>query len=154
MPSFIRHPKNFWIGIIFLAFGTAAIVIGQDYEMGSAARMGPAYFPIVLGGILAAVGAIGVARSAFASGDPIGRLHLKELALVLAAVLLFGILVRGAGLAPATLVMTVMSAYAGPKFQIGKALLLAGCLALFAVLLFVTLLSLPMPVFGPWFGAN
>ena len=154
MSSSIRHPKNFWLGFIFLAFGIAAIVMGQDYSMGTAARMGPAYFPVVLGALLALVGAVGVARSVFIAGEAVGRIHLKELALVLVAVLLFGVLMRGAGLVPAAVVMIVMSAYAGPRFRIGKVLLLAAGLALFAVLLFVTLLGLPMPIFGPWLGAK
>ena len=51
MPAFIRHPKDFWSGIVFLFFGLSAVYIGQEYEMGSAGRMGPAYFPIVLGAL-------------------------------------------------------------------------------------------------------
>jgi hypothetical protein len=43
----IRHPKDFWTGVIYIAFGLAAIIIGRDYEMGTATKMGPAYFPIV-----------------------------------------------------------------------------------------------------------
>ncbi|MGF6272645.1 hypothetical protein ABIB38_001001 [Massilia sp. UYP11] len=93
----IRHPKIFWVGVVFLGFGIGAIVIGENDEAGSAARMGPSYFPIVLGGMLAAVGVIGVARSDFGSGEPVGRLHQKELALVLVPVLLFDLLMRGAG---------------------------------------------------------
>ncbi|WP_137173962.1 tripartite tricarboxylate transporter TctB family protein [Massilia sp. HP4] len=152
MPSFIRHPKDFWSGIVFLFFGLSAIVIGQDYEMGTAGRMGPAYFPSVLGGLLALVGAASLIRSFFRQGEPIGRLYWRELALVLAAVLLFGFLVRDAGLIPATLVLIMISSYAGQKFNLAKSIALAIGAALFAVGLFVKLLGLPMPMFGPWFG--
>lgn len=152
MPTFIRHPKDFWSGIVFLLFGLSAIVIGQDYEMGTAGRMGPSYFPSVLGGMLSLVGAASLIRSFFRQGEPIGRLYWRELALVLVAVLLFGFLVRDAGLIPATLVLIMISSYAGQKFNLKHSIALAIGAALFAVGLFVKLLGLPMPMLGPWFG--
>jgi hypothetical protein len=154
MPSFIRHPKDFWTGIIFFSIGLFAVVAGQDHDMGSAGRMGPAYFPTVLGGLLALIGAVAAGRSFFRKDEPIGRFYIKELVLVLSAVLLFGFLVRAAGLVPAAVVMIMLSAYASPKFHLGKTLMLATGLAIFGVLLFVKLLGLPMPIFGPWFGVN
>ncbi|MFC5514049.1 tripartite tricarboxylate transporter TctB family protein [Massilia jejuensis] len=152
MPSFIRHPKDFWTGCIFLFFGLAAIIIGLEYPMGSAGRMGPAYFPSVLGGLLALVGLVGVIRSFLRPGEAIGKFHLKELFLVLLAVLLFGFLMRRAGLVPAVLVLVLLAAYASPKFTWKANLILAVGLAAFAVIVFVKLLGLPMPIFGPWFG--
>lgn len=152
MPSFIRHPKDFWTGIIFLFFGLAAIIIGLDYEMGTAGRMGPAYFPTVLGGLLTLVGTIAVVRSLLQPGEAIEKFYIKELVIILSAVLLFGFLMRGAGLVPAVLVIVLLSAYASPKFRLGQAALLAGGLAIFAVVVFVKLLGLPMPIFGPWLG--
>lgn len=152
MPSFIRHQKDFWTGIIFLFFGMAAVIIGFDYPMGSAGRMGPAYFPTALGGLLVLIGAIGVIRSFLRHGEPVERFYIKEIILVLAAVLLFGFLMRKAGLVPAVLVLVLMSAYASEKFTWGASLLLAIGLAIFAVVVFVKLLGLPMPILGPWFG--
>ena len=152
MPTFIRHPKDFWTGIIFLFFGLGAIIIGQDYEMGTAGRMGPAYFPTVLGGLLSLVGAIAVVRSLLRPGEAVGKFYIKELVIILSAVLLFGFLMRGAGLVPAVIVIVALSAFASPKFKLGEAALLAGGLALFAVVVFVKLLGLPMPIFGPWLG--
>jgi hypothetical protein len=150
MSTFIRHPKDFWSGIIFLAIGLAAIYIAQDYGMGTAGRMGPAYFPTALGSLLGLVGAACLVRSFVHKGDAIGKLYVKELSMVLAAVLLFGLLMRGAGLVPAAVVLVMLSAWASPKFHFGKAAVLAAGLALFAVVLFVKLLGLPMPIFGPW----
>lgn len=152
MPAFIRHPKDFWSGIVFLFFGLSAVIIGQDYEMGTAGRMGPAYFPTALGVLLSLVGAVSLGRSFFRPGEPIGKLYWRELSLVMVAVLLFGFLMRDAGLVPATLVLILISSYAGQKFQLAKSVALAVGAALFAVGLFVKLLGLPMPIFGPWFG--
>lgn len=154
MPAFIRHPKDFWTGIIFIFFGLSAVILGQEHEMGTAGRMGPAYFPTVLGGLLALIGSVGVIRSFLRPGDAIGRFHIKELVLVLSAVLLFGLLVRGAGLVPAAVLLILVSAYASPKFHLGKSVALAAGLAVFAVLLFVKLLGLPMPILGPWLAFN
>jgi putative tricarboxylic transport membrane protein len=67
-------------------------------------------------------------------------------------VLLFGFLMRGAGLVPAALVIILLSAFASPKFKVHEALMLAAGLAIFAVVVFVKLLGLPMPIFGPWLG--
>src|SRR5690606_24798392 len=87
--SFIRDPKDFWSGVMFLVFGLSAVLIGQDYEMGSAGRMGPGYFPVVLGGMLSLIGLVSVVRSFFHQGEGLGRFALKEAFLVLFAVLLF-----------------------------------------------------------------
>lgn len=153
MPAAIRHPKDFWTGIIFLSFGLGAVVIALGYELGNASRMGPAFFPIVLGGLLSLIGAIAVARSFLRDGEPVGKFYLKEIVLILGAVLLFGYLMRGAGLVPAVVLLVLMSAFASAKFHLGRGLLLAAALAAFAVVLFIKLLGLPMPIFGPWLHA-
>lgn len=54
----IRAPKDFWAGLMFIAFGVGFVIVARNYAMGTAVRMGPAYFPVVLGGILAVLGAI------------------------------------------------------------------------------------------------
>ncbi|NCW01579.1 MAG: tripartite tricarboxylate transporter TctB family protein, partial [Betaproteobacteria bacterium] len=53
----IKNYRDFWAGILFMAFGLAFIVFARDYNMGTAAKMGPAYFPTVLGGLLSVLGA-------------------------------------------------------------------------------------------------
>lgn len=152
MPSIIRDPRDFWSGVIFVAFGLAAILIGRDYSMGSAGRMGPAYFPTMLGGLLVLIGLIGVARSMFRAGAPIGRFAMKEVMLVTISAAAFGILVRGAGLVISVILLVMISAYASAKFKPGPFLMLAVGLAIFAVLVFVKALGVAMPMFGPWLG--
>lgn len=137
---------------MFLLFGLAAVIIGQEYPMGTAGKMGPAYFPIILASLLILVGGIGIVRSFLVDGVKIEKFYLKELAIVLSAVLLFGVLVRGAGLVPSVIVLIMLSAYASPQFKLGQNLLLAIGLAGFSALVFVKLLGLPMPILGPWLG--
>jgi hypothetical protein len=62
----IKNQKDFWAGLMFLAFGLAFAIIARNYQMGTAVRMGPAYFPTVLGGLLAVLGAVILVRG-FAS---------------------------------------------------------------------------------------
>jgi hypothetical protein len=152
VPSFIRHQKDFWTGIIFLLVGLAAVIIGRDYTMGTAGRMGPAYFPTILGSLLALIGVAAVARSFFRIGEPVGKFAVKETILILSAVLLFGFLIRGGGLVPAVFVIVLLSGYASSKFKWRFVLPLAAGLATFAVVIFIKLLGLPIAIFGPWFG--
>ena len=66
--------------------------------------------------------------------------------------ILFGILMRGAGLPAAAFVLVMLSSFASKQFSLKGSLLLAVGLAIFSVLLFVKLLGLPMPIVGPWLG--
>lgn len=152
MSHLIRNPKEFWSGAIFIVFGVTAVVIGQDYSMGSSVRMGPAYFPTVLGALLAVIGAVSILRAMFRGRDVVERFAIKNIVLVMAAVLSFGALVRGAGLVAAVVVLILMSGIASLRFKWKPYLILAAGLAIFSVLVFVTGLGLPMPVIGPWFG--
>jgi hypothetical protein len=154
LPSFIRNPKDFWSGVMFLGFGLAAVLIARDYAMGSAGRMGPAYFPTALGWMLVAIGVGAIARSFLGSvGEAVEKFAFKELFLILGAVLLFGIVVRGAGLVFAIPLIIIGSAYASSKFTWKATIALAVGMTVFAVLLFVKALGLPMPIIGSWFGA-
>jgi hypothetical protein len=148
----IRAPKDFWSGLGFIAFGTATTLVARDYPMGSATRMGPGYFPMVLGALLALIGAIVVARSFVIAGERITEFAWKPLVYVAAATVLFGMLVRPAGLALAVVVLTVLSAFASRHFSARTALLLSLGLAVFSIVVFVKALGLPMTMFGAWLG--
>jgi hypothetical protein len=150
--SLIRNPKDFWAGVIYVVVGMAAIIIGRDYGMGTASKMGPAYFPTVLGGLLALVGLISIARSFLRPGEPIGTFAYKGAALVLGSTVLFGALVRGAGVIIALFVLVVLSAYASIKFRWGVSIALAIGLIVFSVLIFIKGLGVPLPLLGSWFG--
>jgi hypothetical protein len=152
LTPFIRSAKDFWTGLIYIFFGSSAILIAREYGMGTGIRMGPAYFPTVLGGLLVCIGAISVIRSFIVSGPPIGGFAFKGLALVTASVLVFGLIVRGAGLAVALPLLVVISAYASTRFRWRPTILIAAGLTIFCVLVFLKGLGIPLPVIGPWFG--
>lgn len=152
MSSLIRNPKEFWSGVMFVIFGLSAVIIGRDYTMGSAGRMGPGYFPTILGTLLALLGLIAVVRSFVASGEALEKFAVKETFLVLLGVLLFGLLLRGAGLVVSVLLLVMVSAYASSKFEWKSSLLLAVGAAIFCAVVFVLGLGVPMPILGSWFG--
>lgn len=148
----LRNAKDFWSGIIFILFGVAAVVIGRNYAMGTAGKMGPAYFPTILGGLLAIIGAISVARSMYRASDAVEKIAVKELFIVLLATIMFSVMVRGMGLLPAVLVLVMVSGYASVRFKVAPFFAVAVGLAVFSVLVFVKGLGLPMLMFGPWLG--
>ena len=152
MPALIRNPKDSWSGAIIIAVGLAAVVFARSHPMRSAVRMGPGYFPTVLGGLLALIGLATVMRSLILTGRPVGGLIYGKLTLVLASTALFGLLLRRAGLVVAIVLLVLMSASASQRFSWRASLALAIGLASFCAVTFVKLLGLPMPLLGAWLG--
>lgn len=148
----IRNPKDFWSGLLFLGVGGAVVLLARNYQLGSALKMGPGYFPTALGGLLAVVGLIAVARSFIRPGTAIEPFHWRLLLIVLGATLLFGVLVRYAGLIAAVAVLVLTAAAASVYFRWRVAIALAVGLVIFSVIVFVKALGLPMPLIGPWLG--
>lgn len=147
----IRNVKDLLAGFLFLAFALGFLFFAQDYPLGSARRMGPAYVPVVLAVILFGIGLATVARGCLTPGPPISAVALKALILVTAAVVFFGLLVRGGGLGLAVVVLVVISASASRSFRPLPTLILAMVLAAFCILAFVGGLGLPFPALGAWF---
>jgi hypothetical protein len=152
MKRLLRNAKDFCTGLIYIGFGLSAVIIGRDYGMGTAVKMGPAYFPTVIGSLLMLMGMISVVRSFLQPGTPIGGFTFKGLALVIVSALVFGLLVKGAGLAIALPVLVMISAFASDQFRWGPSLALAAGLTLFCVVVFIKGLGVPLPILGSWFG--
>ena len=143
----IKSPKDFWAGAMFIAFGAgmAAIAI-KDYQMGNAVRMGPAYFPTVLGGLLAMLGLVLLLRALALKGGKIRQFHFRPLLLILAACVAFGYFLKPLGLLGALLLLVFVSAYGGHEFKWKEVLILYALLFVFSVLVFVKGLTLPFPI--------
>ena len=69
MSSLIRSPRDFCAALIYLAIGLGAIYMGSELPMGTAVKMGPAYFPTFLGGLLAFIGLLALVRSVVRKGE-------------------------------------------------------------------------------------
>jgi hypothetical protein len=144
----IRNQQNFWSGVLFLAFGLFFAGFGTQYPMGTAARMGPAFFPFWLGTLLTFLGA-GIAVGALAARaeqTEVGRFHLRELTLVLGAVVLFGLTLKTLGLVLALLLLIVTSSLASHEFRWKATLANAAVLIGLCLVVFIGLLKLVFPV--------
>lgn len=149
----IKSSQDFWTGCTFMAFGAGTVALSQAYPLGSAARMGPAYFPTVLGAFLAGIGLVILLRSlASAEGGQVERVHAGLLLRVLLAVAAFAVLLNPLGLVLTAVTVVMLAAWAGHEFHLGEALLNAVVLALLSYALFVWGLDQTMPVW-PWFLA-
>ncbi|TMH32123.1 MAG: tripartite tricarboxylate transporter TctB family protein [Betaproteobacteria bacterium] len=146
---FIRHPKDFYAGLIFIAFGVAAIVIGNNYALGTAARMGPGYFPRILGILLIVLGSALSLRGLRLHGNPIPAWKWRPTLIVLGSVVLFGLIVTHLGLVISTIVLIVLSSAASHEFRPRESLVSGVLLAALAVGVFVIGLKLQLPVW-PW----
>jgi hypothetical protein len=147
-----RNPKDFWTGLIYLFVGSGALIISRDYDMGTAVKMGPAYFPTILSVLLMGIGVISVLRSFLKSGTPIGVVAWKGLLLIVASTLLFGVIVRGAGLLIALPLLVIVSALASTRFSWKTSLLEAAGITVFCIFIFLKGLGVPLPILGSWFG--
>lgn len=152
MTARIRNPKDFWTGALFMTLGGAAVLLARGYPFGTTFNMGPGYFPTVLGALLAVVGLAVALRGVLRTGTAVGAFAWREIVLVLAATVLFGLLLRGAGLIAAVLALVVTGASASRFFRWGTAVALGAGMAAFCVLVFVKALGMPIPMLGPWFG--
>lgn len=144
----VRNHRDMWAGVMFFAFGVVFMVLSQQYQMGTAARMGPAYFPTVLGAILALLG-FAISVSAFARGNAALRLKAvgwREITLVLVSVALFAALLPRMGMVVSIMALVVVASLAGHEFRLRESLVSAVVLTTLSYLVFVVGLELQFPV--------
>ena len=144
----IRDQKNFWSGVMFIAFGLFFAGWAQQYDMGTAARMGPAFFPTMLGGIMFLLGVIilieGLAvEHAYGKIEPF---NFKALVLILGSVIAFGLLLRPAGLIVSLFVLIGVSAFGSHEFKLRDIILLSIGLSLLVYGVFIYGLNMTIPV--------
>ncbi len=137
--------------------GAAFAYGATSYNIGTGARMGPGYFPLLLGSILAIIGGIILFKALVVetpTGDRVGSWAWKPLSFIIAGNLLFGILLGGLpsiklpamGLIVAIYGTTLVVSLAGDKFKLKEVLVLATVLSVLSYLAFIVLLKLQFPV--------
>ena len=153
----IGSQKDFFSGLMFTVVGVAFAWGASTYNVGTGARMGPGYFPLMLGIVLAVLGALIIFKALVArteTGDKIGKWAWKPLCYIIGANLFFGVMLGGLpkiGLPPMGLVagifgLVIIASLAGEKFKLKEVLVLAAILSVGSYLAFVKLLSLQFPV--------
>jgi len=147
MKAKIKGPKDFWAGLMFIGFGGFFMVWAlAHYQMGSAVRMGPAYFPAVLGGLLVFLGILVLIESFAMAGPPVPRFMFRPLVLISAGCVLYGYLMKPLGLVLATAALVFIGAYGGHEFKWKEVTILFVVLIVFSILVFVKGLTLPFPI--------
>lgn len=145
----VRAPKEFWLGFIYLIAGAIGWYVGREYPFGSAARMGPGFFPTLVSVLLVLFGLASIGRSLLMSGTIVGRVPWKVLGLVASASIAFALLLRPLGFVPASTVLLLMSAAASSRFHVDwRAAVGLTALITFSALVFVKGLGLPIPLIG------
>ncbi len=146
----LRNNKDFWAGLVFAGTGAAAMFIARHYPFGTTLRMGPGYFPRVLGGILILFGLYVMVRGLRIPEKIQANWSIRALIVLPLSMVLFGILMGSLGFIPALAVLVFGSAAAGREFRFVEVLLLTLLLTLLSVALFVWGLGLPYPLINFW----
>jgi hypothetical protein len=150
----LKNPKDFWSGVMFAATGFAFAIIVKvfEYPMGTSSRMGPGYFPFVLGILMGALGLIIVIQALITSGGPVAKFAWRPLIWVLGAFVVFGLTAKLLGLVIAIVLLVVISSFGGHEFKLKEALISSVILAAGSVAVFVYGLKLPFPIWPEFFG--
>jgi hypothetical protein len=142
----VKDQKDFWSGVLFIAFGCAGAWLGRNYALGTLARMGPGFFPMMMSIALVAIGAFLLVRSLVVAGEPVERSAIWPQLLILAAIVAFGLLIERVGLAVAVIAVAVVSGVAAQGLRWFELAALALAMSGLSVVLFVYLLGQPIPV--------
>ena len=143
----IKSPRDFWAGVMFIAFGAFAVIVAQmNYQMGTAVRMGPGYFPTVLGGILAVLGVMVLVESMAIEGEKVARFYFRPLLFIVAANLAFAYLLKPLGLVLSIVALVFISAFGGHEYKFREVAILTVVMMVISVGVFVKALSLPFPI--------
>lgn len=144
----IRNQKDFAAGVIYVLAGAGFGIGAINYKVGDAARMGPGYFPLMIGILLTVIGFVtlfGAVRRT-AVEEKVKAPHLRTIAWILGSVVLFGLLLQPAGLIASLAVLIIVSSLASHEFAWKGALANTVVLILFSVGVFVKGIDLLIPL--------
>lgn len=145
----LKNSKDLSSGLIFVGFGLAGLLLSPGYRLGTAARMGPGYFPFLVSLCLTALGAVLCVRSlgrtspAVAEGHPV---RYRSLLLILGTLFLFGLSLKPLGLLPSSFLLVLISSAAHREWRILESLVTALVLSILVTALFVYGLGMPLGV--------
>jgi hypothetical protein len=143
----IRNYRDFWSGVLFIATGVLFMVLSRQYNLGTAAKMGPGYFPTILGGLMAALGVL-IMLPAFSSKGPevrVDKMDLRSIVLILVAVAVYAATLPKLGFIVSLFLLIMISSFASHEFKLTTSLISAVVLLVFSWLVFVKGLELQFP---------
>lgn len=150
MKSLTFDRTNALCGALFVAIGLFFLIQSLGLEIGTAFRMGPGYFPMLLSGVLILLGAVILVQATRVEGEPMGPMAWRGMLLILPAPIIFGLTVRGLGFVPAVFITAFVASFASARMTVLMALVLSVLLTIFSVAVFSYGLGLPFERFGPW----
>ena len=144
----IKHERDSWSGVMFIVFGTLFVVFARSYEMGSAQRMGPAFFPTILGALLVVLGLVILLKGLGHSEDEhkVEKFHFGPLAWVLGSVTVFGLTLRWTGILVSMFLLVVISSMGSHEMKWKEVIALSIGMALLTYLVFIVGLQMTIPV--------
>jgi hypothetical protein len=146
------NSKDLSAGLLFMAIAGLFALGTLELDLGTALRLGPGAFPLLLAGALALLGAIIVAQAFRHPVAHVMTLPWRGIMLIVLAPVLFGLTVRGLGLVASIALVVVVSAFASHRMSLKLAIILTAALTVFCVLVFKIGLGLPIRLVGPWLG--
>jgi len=149
----IKSQRDFWSGLMFVVVGIIFAVGATNYSMGTSARPGAGYFPLLLSVIMAILGAIVLFKSLTIEtpgGDPVGHIAWKPLLIIVASIAVFGITIELLGMIVSIPVLIFIASLAGDEFHWRDVIANAIVLTIFSWAIFIVGLKLTIPMW-PWF---
>ena len=143
----IRNHRDFWSGVLFIVTGLLFVVLSRQYQLGTAAKMGPGYFPTILGGIMAVLGLLILLPSLGGKGPQVkvDKMDAKSILMVLIAVAVYAATLPKLGFIVALVLLILISSYASHEFSLKATLINSVGLLIFSWLVFVKGLELQFP---------
>jgi putative tricarboxylic transport membrane protein len=151
----IKHERDFWSGVMFIIFGALFAIVAQNYDLGTAQRMGPAFFPTILGGLLVVLGIVILLKGFGHSEDDhaVEKFHFGPIAWVLGSVIIFGATLTKLGFVISMAILVVISSMGSHEMKWKEVIALGVGMAILTYLVFILGLKLTIPVW-PWFLEN
>ena len=150
--NIIRNPRDVMSGLLFIVLAGLFAWQALDLPMGTAVRMGPGYFPLLLAGLMGLLGLIVLINGLRFPGEMPSGIAWRALFVLTFSVVFFGAAVRPLGFLPALAISVFVSAAASRKFNLVTALASTAVMTVFAWAVFIKGLGLPLPLLGPWLG--
>jgi hypothetical protein len=144
----VKKPRDLGAGLLFVAFGIVGLWFGRDYAMGTAARMGPGYFPTMLSWLLIGLGGLIGGRALVLEGPPIAAVRWRAILAVVAGVALFALTIQRLGAAIAIALVVCVAALGTRESRWKEVIPLAIFVSAFCVLVFIVALKQPLPLWG------
>jgi Tripartite tricarboxylate transporter TctB family len=145
-----RSRKDVLAGLLFVGFGGAFALGASAYDFGDPVRPGPGFYPVVIGVLLAVLGVAIIVRGTVDEDDgPITPPSWRAVAMILGALAVFALTVRGLGLGPAVFVTALLASLASRETTIRGALVMAVGLTAVSIVIFAVALNLRLPLLGP-----